>query len=56
MQALNGLFESAALPGYMRLMGNWYSSENRGLIMGIWSGCRSFGDTAGLFIGDLVIL
>lgn len=24
--------------------------------MGIWSGCRSFGDSAGLLIGDLIIL
>lgn len=30
LQALNGLFESACLPGYMRMLGNWYSSENRG--------------------------
>jgi len=24
--------------------------------MGIWSGCRSFGDSAGLLIGDVIIL
>ncbi|KAL4444821.1 hypothetical protein ABPG74_016029 [Tetrahymena malaccensis] len=56
LQAFNGLFESACLPGYMRMLGNWYSSENRGILLGIWSGCRSFGDTFGLLIGDLAIL
>lgn len=40
----------------MRMLGNWYSSENRGLLLGIWSGCRSFGDSAGLLVGDMLIL
>ena len=84
LQACNGLFESAALPGFIKMLGNWFSSDNRGklqicclnlkfitwrifvfliffstnlgLLMGIWSGCRSFGDMIGLLIGDLTIL
>ena len=32
LQACNGLFESAALPGFIKMLGNWFSSDNRGNI------------------------
>ncbi|EGR29931.1 major facilitator superfamily protein, putative [Ichthyophthirius multifiliis] len=55
LQGLNGLFESTAQPGSMRLLGTWFSSQHRGILLGIWSGSRSFGDVQGLYLSHIII-
>ena len=51
---LNGLLQSAVWPGCVAILSNWFSSENRGRIMGIWASNSSVGDIAGAIIASLL--
>ncbi|OQR91457.1 sugar phosphate exchanger [Achlya hypogyna] len=48
--ALNGLIQSVGWPSNVAIMlapGNWFSSRERGAVMGIWSGNACFGNIVG---------
>ena len=51
---LNGFLQSAVWPGCVAILSNWFSSENRGRIMGIWASNSSVGDIAGALIASLL--
>ncbi|CAF1024376.1 unnamed protein product, partial [Didymodactylos carnosus] len=44
---LNGLAQSTAWPCVIAIMGNWFGTESRGLIFGVWSACASVGNIFG---------
>lgn len=48
IQMVNGVFQSMAWPGLIAVMGNWVSPDERGQLMGIWSGNANFGNIIGL--------
>ena len=51
---LNGLLQSAVWPGCVAILSNWFSSQNRGRIMGIWASNSSVGDIAGALVASLL--
>lgn len=53
--SLNGLLQSAGWPTNVAVMGNWFSREERGLVMGIWAGNASFGNILGAGIAAVVV-
>ncbi|OMJ91454.1 hypothetical protein SteCoe_6041 [Stentor coeruleus] len=53
--ALLGLFESSIYPMTVAIMGQVYSYEKRGRIIGIWSINAATGDIAGYFLSSLIL-
>lgn len=53
--AFNGIFQSTVLPGSIGIIGNWFSNSNLGLIYGLWTGCKNFGDIIGYYLGAFII-
>lgn len=53
--ALLGLFESSIYPMTVAIMGQEYSYEKRGKIIGIWSINAATGDIAGYFLSALIL-
>lgn len=45
--ALNGAFQSPVWPATVAVIGNWFSRNTRGSVMGIWSTNSSVGDILG---------
>jgi sugar phosphate permease len=47
---LNGLFQSVGMPGCCATLGNWFSTAQRGAVVGLWAGCQNFGDIVGFIV------
>jgi len=50
IQVISGIFQSSGWPGVVTLVGNWFGTGKRGLIMGIWNSHTSFGNIIGSLI------
>ncbi|OQR96342.1 sugar phosphate exchanger [Achlya hypogyna] len=48
---INGLVQSCGWPSNVAVMSRWFGHNERGVAMGLWSGCSSFGN---IFGGALV--
>ncbi|KDO19722.1 hypothetical protein SPRG_14249 [Saprolegnia parasitica CBS 223.65] len=48
---INGLVQSCGWPSNVAVMSKWFGHNERGVAMGLWSGCASFGN---IFGGALV--
>ncbi|OQS02958.1 sugar phosphate exchanger [Thraustotheca clavata] len=44
---INGLVQSCGWPSNVAVMSKWFDHDERGVIMGLWSGCSSFGNILG---------
>lgn len=47
LQMVNGMLQAMAWPGLIAVMGNWVSPDDRGQMMGIWSGNANLGNIIG---------
>lgn len=54
--AINGLIQSSGYPANLAVMGRWYGSDGRGLIIGIWSGNGSFGNIVGAGVCSIILM
>ncbi|GLE01732.1 hypothetical protein PINS_up010566 [Pythium insidiosum] len=45
--ALNGLVQSSGWPANVAVMGKWFDQQERGAVLGIWSGNACFGNIVG---------
>ena len=52
--AVEGYFLSAAWPGSLGVMGNWFSSKETGKVMGIWSSNASVGNIFGAALATVM--
>ena len=52
---LQGITQSSVWPGTVSIMGNWFSKQNRGKIMGFWSSCPSVGNLVGAQLAGLTV-
>ncbi|CAN8231635.1 unnamed protein product [Cochlearia groenlandica] len=55
MQMAAGLFQATGWPSVVAVVGNWYGTRKRGLIMGIWNAHTSVGNIVGSLIAASVL-
>ena len=53
--ALQGILQSTVWPGCVAVLGNWFTREHRGKIMGLWSSCGSVGNIIGALAGGAIL-
>lgn len=49
-----GFFSATLWPSLVTIMGNWFSKEKRGLLMGFWCCSSNFGTIIGMQICHMV--
>lgn len=52
---INGLLQSTSWPSVVAIMGNWFSKNKRGLVLGAWSSCSALGNIFGSYIAAAVL-
>eukprot|EP00941_MAST-03F_sp_MAST-3F-sp1_P000403 g403.t1 len=53
--SLNGAFQSIGWPAVVGIVGKWYGTHERGLVMGIWNAHTSVGNILGSVIGTAAL-
>ncbi|CDW72436.1 sugar phosphate exchanger 3 [Stylonychia lemnae] len=52
---LIGIFSSPLFPSIIHLLGNWFSKQHRGLVLGLWATCANIGNIIGIQLAASLI-
>lgn len=55
MQMVAGLFQATGWPSVVAVIGNWFGTRRRGLIMGVWNAHTSVGNISGSLLAASVL-
>jgi MFS transporter, OPA family, solute carrier family 37 (glycerol-3-phosphate transporter), member 1/2 len=55
VQFFGGLFQSTGWPSVVTVVANWFGSEKKGLIFGIWNSHTSVGNILGSFLAGIFV-
>ncbi|OTF74928.1 sugar phosphate exchanger 2-like protein, partial [Euroglyphus maynei] len=55
MESLNGIIQTTGWPTVVSIVGIWFGSKKKGLILGIWNLHTSFGNILGLAIAGVFV-
>ena len=52
--AINGFFQATGRPGFIAVMGNWFSKQKKSLLMGLWAMNANFGNLTALIVCNIL--